>query len=411
MRAWMASLLLLTLAACGGKGNPLAHDMDGDGYPDEEDCDAESAGVHPDAEERCNGLDDDCDGETDEIGAVDGLWGVLDPDGDGVGSGDPVQFCAGAEGVSFNGGDCDESDPAISPLAEERCDGLDNDCDGEADEAGAVDGEPWPTDSDGDGYGHPINTSLACGPGDGVAESADDCDDADPLRNPGRAEVCLNEQDDDCDGVVDETDDPNTPVWYADLDGDGYGGSDETISQCAAPTGYLATAADCDDTDPEVHPGGGDDDADDIDNDCDGEIDERGDADGEGEITWTVETSSGRTTICRLVWDARWEEVYPPPFGNYAWTAAQTFDARASDDALSCEHELNGEDFTWTLAFTWSTYGYDPESLWIRDSVGLWLPLFGASLRRNHDEVTFSSTTEEEGRAYIFEGDIDIPGL
>ncbi len=42
-------------------------DADGDGYPLDVDCDDTRAGVHPGATEACgNGLDDDCDGETDE---------------------------------------------------------------------------------------------------------------------------------------------------------------------------------------------------------------------------------------------------------------------------------------------------------------------------------------------------------
>lgn len=40
-------------------------DSDGDGYFAEEDCDDGDAQIHPGAEERCNGLDDDCDGATD----------------------------------------------------------------------------------------------------------------------------------------------------------------------------------------------------------------------------------------------------------------------------------------------------------------------------------------------------------
>jgi hypothetical protein len=41
-------------------------DEDGDGYEASVDCDDDDPDVFPDAPERCNGLDDDCDEEVDE---------------------------------------------------------------------------------------------------------------------------------------------------------------------------------------------------------------------------------------------------------------------------------------------------------------------------------------------------------
>jgi len=60
----------------------------------------------PRGDEVCNGLDDDCDGETDE------------------------GFDEDADGVTSCGGDCDDRDPLRTPGAAELCDGRDNDCDG-----------------------------------------------------------------------------------------------------------------------------------------------------------------------------------------------------------------------------------------------------------------------------------------
>ena len=54
-------------------------DADADGYTADVDCDDLDATVHPDANEVCNGKDDDCDEEIDE--AVTGLW-YDDADGD-----------------------------------------------------------------------------------------------------------------------------------------------------------------------------------------------------------------------------------------------------------------------------------------------------------------------------------------
>ena len=124
-------------------------DNDRDGSPSDEDCDDEDASVYPDAEEICDGVDNDCDGEVDE-----GLLTEVYEDADGDGFGDPAaasEACIPASGQVDNGSDCDDSDPAIHPGVEDICDGLDNDCDGEVDED--ADGITWYLDEDGDGYG------------------------------------------------------------------------------------------------------------------------------------------------------------------------------------------------------------------------------------------------------------------
>lgn len=161
-------------------------DQDGDGFGagpavtgcvvppgfvgNDDDCDDTDAAVHPGAEEVCNGIDDDCDGEVDE-----GL--TFDDDGDGFTSTDS---CEGSKD------DCDDTDPAVHPGAAEACNGVDDDCDGDVDEG-------LTSDDDGDGF-----TSVGSCEG-----SADDCDDDDPAVHPGATEAC-NGVDDDCDGSTDE---------------------------------------------------------------------------------------------------------------------------------------------------------------------------------------------------------------
>ena len=116
--------------------------------------------------------------------------------------------------------------------------------------------------------------SLATDP-DRDGYCADDCAPDDPTVHPGALEAC-NEVDDDCDGEVDED---AGLVWYLDEDGDGWGG--EALTQCDPPAQYADNGADCDDADPDVHPGAPEQE-DGIDNDCDDVIDEGSSGGGEG---------------------------------------------------------------------------------------------------------------------------------
>ena len=96
-----------------GEGADL--DADGDGHPASVDCDDSDPGVFPGGLERPepNGRDDNCDGRIDE-GTV-----VFDDDGDGL---------------SEDGGDCNDRDSAVHPSARETPNCRDDDCDGETDE-------------------------------------------------------------------------------------------------------------------------------------------------------------------------------------------------------------------------------------------------------------------------------------
>ena len=129
---------------------PPCTDADEDGSCDDVDCDDADASVHPDAEEVCDDLDNDCDNEVDEDDAVDAPTWYEDADNDGFGNGESsATACEPPSGwvAEDLATDCDDDDATIFPGADETCDGVDQDCDGEIDED-ATDASDWYQDLD-----------------------------------------------------------------------------------------------------------------------------------------------------------------------------------------------------------------------------------------------------------------------
>ncbi|MCB9796316.1 MAG: hypothetical protein H6741_26780 [Alphaproteobacteria bacterium] len=319
-------------------------DADGDGFSAEADCDDNSNAIYPGAEELCNGVDDDCDGEID-VDAGDAQTFYVDGDGDGYGDdaraveaceaplgyvdqggdcndssnsyhpgapeddcADPEDYnCDGSVGYADEDGDgyaaceeCDDADRAVNPSATEVCDGQDNDCDGEAD-VDAVDAATWYQDADGDGYGDADLTTEACEAPSGYVDDHEDCDDRDGDAYPGATEVC-DGVDNDCDGQRDE-EASDAATWYADTDGDGYGNASFSQEDCDQPQGYVSNADDCDDDEPLAWTGASER-CDEVDNDCDGDTDEGVetdwyldyDGDGYGEDSSAVQACAAPTS-------------------------------------------------------------------------------------------------------------------
>ncbi|MBT5807844.1 hypothetical protein HOI18_01050 [Candidatus Uhrbacteria bacterium] len=273
-----------------GLTQPWYRDADEDGYGDaaEEvetcfepdgyvsvptDCDDSDAEINPNADEVCDGIDNDCDLLIDDDdGDVDpgtqSTW-YRDGDGDGYGDFDDSELsCVASSNYVEAGGDCDDFDAGVNPGEIEDCDGVDSDCDLTNDETGST----WYLDSDGDGYGDAALFQDACAQPSGYVLDSSDCDDTDSLVFPGGDQYC-NGEDGDCDGNIDESDSLDALTWYIDGDSDNFGDSSTSLSACTEPSGYVSDATDCDDTDGDTYPGA-DEYCDGHDDDCDGSTDE-----------------------------------------------------------------------------------------------------------------------------------------
>ncbi len=117
-REW---LVLVLMAACGP-------DADGDGVVGDEDCDEARGDVYSGAPEFCDGVDNDCNGITDEPTAEDTTVFYIDRDGDGFGTklydrdgdGTPeasgvLRTCVIPLGYSTTEDDCDDDDVGVFP--------------------------------------------------------------------------------------------------------------------------------------------------------------------------------------------------------------------------------------------------------------------------------------------------------
>ncbi|MDP6933628.1 MAG: MopE-related protein, partial [Myxococcota bacterium] len=241
-------------------------DYDGDGYGDEAysldacdapdgyvpesgegfDCDDTDEAFHPGASE------DDCTDPSDYN--CDGSVSYEDLDEDGW------PACE----------DCDDSVASINPDGTEACDGVDNDCDEEVDEDDAEDVTTWYLDSDGDEYGDEAYSVVSCDAPDGYVEESSegfDCDDDDEAYHPGATEDdCSDASDYNCDGSVS----------YEDEDEDGWPACEE-----------------CDDSDPDVYPGAEDAWYDGVDSDCEENSDYDADADGYDSDGYEVDGEAG----------------------------------------------------------------------------------------------------------------------
>ncbi len=321
--SWCESPVTFGLGDGGSPGvvNPTCcPDADGDGFHDDscgfDDCDDTDPAVFPGADEVCNGIDDDCDVDTDELVDMDGdgfaicdgdcddYDAAIHPDAEEICDGEVDNDCDPAtdelvdgdmDGFTICDGDCDDTYDLAYPGATEICDGELNDCDGEIgvdevdeDMDGVLlcdDGVTGPDCDDLDATVYPDAPELCDGldndcdevvdedvdedaDGDGFNACQGDCDDDNAATYPEAAEICDGE-DNDCDGEPAE--------YEVDEDGDGYLACEDCDDEDASVypgdhdgDGVTACDGDCDDGDPDVYPGSDEVPYDGVDDDCDG---------------------------------------------------------------------------------------------------------------------------------------------
>jgi hypothetical protein len=259
-----------------GVGDACEDDTDGDGTPDAKDCAPEEAAIHPEADEACDGLDNNCNSLIDE-GFVDtdadSLKDCVDDDDDNDGTHDEQ--------------DCQPLNAAIHPGAGETCNGLDDDCNDSIDDglgkttcgkgqcahavANCIDGKTTNCDpfegatyESCDGLDNDCNGLVdeglgfaTCGKGE-CFHTVATCQegvpvDCDPLE--GAAPELCDGADNDCDGKTDE----EQPILAC-----GKGQCFHTVASCQGGVSYECNPFEG--ASPEV--------CDTVDNDCDGEADE-----------------------------------------------------------------------------------------------------------------------------------------
>lgn len=294
------------------------------GYVEEAgDCDDNNPDINPDAQEVCDGIDNNCNGEINEGLATYTYY--LDSDGDGFGDMNAqVDTCldtapAGSVDVA---GDCDDNNPDINPDAEEICDDVDNNCDGQINEGLTI--YRYYIDYDGDGYGETeafVDTCASQPFGAYVTEPGD-CHDGDASVYPGAPELCDN-LDNNCNGQINEG--LTIYTYYRDLDDDGYGNANMAIDTCldVAPNGFVSMADDCNDMDDAINPGAIEL-CDALDNNCDGQVNEGltnymywldADGDGFGDPGMMIDTCADQAPMDYVENDADCDDsdaaIYP----------------------------------------------------------------------------------------------------
>ncbi|MBM75573.1 MAG: hypothetical protein CMK59_09230 [Proteobacteria bacterium] len=174
------------------------------------DCNDGDGNISPEANEQCDGVDNDCDGlidgDDDSVDLSSSALYYEDQDSDGFGGAFIEEGCSPPDEYAVsNGMDCDDYNEFINPDAAEGCDGIDNDCDGfiDLEDDDVVGGVTWFLDGDGDGYGVSANSISSCDQPQGYVSQGGDCNDSSASIFPSAVELC-DGLDQNCNFVIDD---------------------------------------------------------------------------------------------------------------------------------------------------------------------------------------------------------------
>jgi hypothetical protein len=256
-------------------------DLDDDGYGDDHtevrsclvnqpgtstiggDCNDSDDTIHPGVPDPCgDDVDQDCGGADGDPTNSDPYYPDIDDDGFGDRNVEPVYSCVPRPDDVTDGSDCNDTDSAVHPGAEEVCNLVDDDCDDLVDDVGAP--VAWYQDTDADGYGDDVfEVEDDCAPGDDWVLLGGDCDDSRADVSPAATEAC-DGYDDNCDGLLDDEDPTviGAEQRWIDLDQDGYGACDPLDPECRpkpvcldyTDQTWADNPDDCDDQDPQINP-------------------------------------------------------------------------------------------------------------------------------------------------------------
>gem|GEM_PF-952949 len=275
------------------------------------------------------------------------------------------------DGFSVADGDCDDTNPDVSPAATEACDGLDTNCDGilPIEEA----------DADYDGY-------RVCD---------DDCDDYDERVHPGAEEIC-DEKDTDCDGEIPD---------FEDFDGDGH-------SLCDG---------DCDDEEPLAYPGNIEQ-CDLIDNDCSGSVDDIDvDGDGYSPCAGGGDCDDEDPDAFPVLVDPSMEDSVGVPDGTPEAPYFTLEDAVENLDAICRTVVLAPNDDPYEVALNWTDRtlqinggGVDPRSVVLRPPEGgTRILTVGDSAKVTLVNLTLTggNAIGDGGAVYAEQADVELSGV
>jgi len=206
-----------------------------------------------------------------QVDAIPNLEFFPDSDMDTYGSSDltsAIVTCTQPNGYVLFNTDCNDTNASINPSSIELCNSIDEDCDGLIDNGLIF--TTYYSDNDYDGFGINPEISSCTELGLGFSENNFDCNDNNSNQNSLAIEICNNE-DDDCNGMVDNGVSFNN--YYGDIDSDGFG-SGTAFSSCAdLGFGFVLNNEDCNNANSQIFPGASEI-CNNIDDNCDTQIDE-----------------------------------------------------------------------------------------------------------------------------------------